>query len=102
MAAARRAPRAAASTKLLLDRMHGFVEGEAITAQEVRVLAGAVCGWVAELQDRVGATDRRSALHVHGLLDALMSTAERLSTLAGQLADNLAADGDQAEPKAVA
>lgn len=96
------------STKLQLDRMHDFVEGEAINAQEVRVLAGAVCGWVAELQEIVGSTDRRSVLHVHGLLDALMSTAERLSTLAGELADNLAGplerdeNGDKAEPKAVA
>ena len=96
------------STKLLLDRMHGFVESEAINAQQVRVLADAVWGWADELQELGGSTDRRSVVHVHGMLDALMSTAERLATLAGQVADNLAAGpeqdegGDQAERRAVA
>lgn len=97
----------APSTNLLLDRLHGRVLGTAVDAAEIHAQAAAVHRWTDELQERVGSTDQVSQVRVHGLLNALASTTERLSELTRELADSLAGlsagedGGDQARAHGV-
>jgi hypothetical protein len=86
--------RAPAPTALHVERLHSLVEGQAVTAQEANILAGAIQRLAEELQEQQGCTDREGSLRAAGLLDALTSEAERLSALTDRLADELATLSD--------
>src|SRR5438067_2124197 len=88
--------RAARATALQVERLHNLVEGQAVTAQEGNALAGAIHRLLEDLQEQQGCTDREGSLRAAGLLEALTTTAERLSTLTDHLADELAALSDSA------